>query len=290
MENQKSFDLLLIGHVTRDRIITEQGETDSVGGAVYYGSFPAVLFTPNVGVVTKLAPGDLHLLEELRRAGITVLPRESTATTTIQNIAKSADFERRRFIVDAVAEPFSTEDLGGVRAKTIMISPLMKGECSVEILRHMKDRGEIGIDAQGFIRVRDGETLRSADWGEKEEGLACTTFLKTDKREAEILTGIDDMEEAAKVLSGLGPREVLVTHSDGILLYAEGATYSASFDSRGAAGRTGRGDTAFATYLAKRLTCDPEESLRWAAALVSRKLENHGPFKGPLSLVEASLT
>lgn len=286
MENEKTFDLLLVGHITKDRIITRDGETNSIGGAVYYGSFPASLFNEKVGVLTKLASQDHHILEEFHRAGIPVLPRESRETTTIQNIAKSADFERRRFVVDAVADPFSISDFGDIRAKVILICPLMRGESSLELLKELDRRAEIGIDIQGFIRVKDGDTLHSSDWQDKEEGLSAVTYLKADKRETEILTGIDDVREATRVLSNLGPREILVTHKEGILLYAEGEYHSASFDAKRIVGRTGRGDTAFATYLAKRFSSGPQEALRWAAALVSRKLEHPGPFKGPLELVE----
>ena len=45
-------------------------------------------------------------------------------------------------------------------------------------------------------------------------------------------------------------------------------------------GRTGRGDTCMASYLARRLREGPEESLRFAAALTSMKLEQAGPFSG----------
>jgi len=289
MQGDYNFDLLLVGHITKDRIITSAGETHSTGGAVYYGSFPASLFNSKVGVLTKLASRDHHILQELRQAGIAVLPREGKETTTIQNIAKTADFERRRFVVEAVADPFSTSDFRDIRAKVILICPLMRGECSLEILKHLSGRAEIGIDVQGFIRVRDGDALRSSDWQDKEEGLSAVTYLKADKRETEILTGIDDLKEATRALSNLGPSEVIVTHPEGILLYAGGRYYSASFDAERIVGRTGRGDTAFATYLAKRLSADPQEALRWTAALVSRKLEHQGPFKGPLALVEDSL-
>jgi sugar/nucleoside kinase (ribokinase family) len=48
-------------------------------------------------------------------------------------------------------------------------------------------------------------------------------------------------------------------------------------------GRTGRGDTTFAGYLARRLDEGPAEALRFAAALVSIKIETPGPFQGTLS-------
>ncbi|MFL7792422.1 MAG: carbohydrate kinase, partial [Anaerolineae bacterium] len=50
-------------------------------------------------------------------------------------------------------------------------------------------------------------------------------------------------------------------------------------------GRTGRGDTTFAAYLSWRQKHDVEKSLRFAAALVSLKMESPGPFQGTLDEV-----
>ena len=38
---------------------------------------------------------------------------------------------------------------------------------------------------------------------------------------------------------------------------------------RSLVGRTGRGDTCFCTYIAKRLTSDPFEACRWAGVVTS---------------------
>jgi sugar/nucleoside kinase (ribokinase family) len=282
-------DLLLVGHLSKDRIVAGDSVTCSTGGAVFYGALPASLFELAVGVLTKCAAEDEPLLEPLRAAGIEVHVRPSARTTAIQNIAKTADFERRRFVVDAVADPFTAEDLAGVAARVISVCPLMRGEFPPALLVELARRAEVAADAQGFIRVRDGEGLRSADWPDKREALAAVTYLKTDRREAEILTGIDDAEQAARALCAMGPREVLVTQSAGLLVCDQGRCLTAAFDAQQVAGRTGRGDTALASYLAKRRSAPPEEALRWAAALVSRKLERPGPFAGPLALVERSL-
>ena len=77
-----------------------------------------------------------------------------------------------------------------------------------------------------------------------------------------------------------GPREILLTQSAGVTVYADGKFYHAPFRSRNLTGRTGRGDTCFAVYVAKRLTADPEEACRWAAAVTTLKQERPGPWRG----------
>jgi sugar/nucleoside kinase (ribokinase family) len=44
----------------------------------------------------------------------------------------------------------------------------------------------------------------------------------------------------------------------------------------------GRGDTFAGAYLARRLDHPVEDSLRFAAALTSIKMESAGPFRGSL--------
>ena len=283
----RKFDILLVGHLTKDRIITGDRESQRVGGAVYYGAFPLKMLGVNVGVVTKLARRDHHLLEEFRQQHIPVFAKESRETTQITIIRLTEDGERRKFVVGSLADPFYIEDFVDVSAEIINICPLMKGEMPVEVIKHLSKRARLGLDAQGFIRVRNGDTLRSSDWDEKKEGLSYVHYLKTDQREAERLTEMKDMRQAAEALSSLGPREVIVTNKEGILLYANGQFYSASFDTQNLGGRIGRGDTCMASYLGRRLTHSPEEACRFAAAVVSTKLKNPGPFKGDLSSEEA---
>jgi sugar/nucleoside kinase (ribokinase family) len=112
------------------------------------------------------------------------------------------------------------------------------------------------------------------------QGLAMVTYLKADRAEAELLTGKTDLRQAAHQLAGYGPKEVVVTQSSGVTVLVDGRIFEAAFTSRSLAGRTGRGDTCFATYLGSRLTVPPEEATRLAAAVTSLKQEKPGPWRG----------
>src|ERR1035438_3797072 len=106
--------------------------------------------------------------------------------------------------------------------------------------------------------------------------------LKLDVVEARILTGTEDLEQAAIIIESWGCPEILITHSQGVLARVKGVTYYEKFSNSNTSGRTGRGDTTFAAYLSWRLDRDVRESLKFAAALVSIKMETPGPFKGTL--------
>ena len=94
---------------------------------------------------------------------------------------------------------------------------------------------------------------------------------------------------SAQKLAAHGPREIVLTQSAGVTVYAEGKIYQAPFTPRNLTGRTGRGDTCFGTYVAKRLTGSPEEACRWAGAVTTLKQERPGPWRGSPADVEALL-
>lgn len=71
---------------------------------------------------------------------------------------------------------------------------------------------------------RNGKLIYEA-WTEKEAILAEVDILKADAVEAEILTGQPDIRVAARTLADLGPGEVVLTHGNGLLVYAEGEFY-----------------------------------------------------------------
>ena len=72
-----------------------------------------------------------------------------------------------------------------------------------------------------------------------------------------------------------------------VFLVYDGRTYyEQKFYPEELVGRSGRGDTVIATYMAFRETHSPAEALIWAAAATSRKLEVEGPFRGNRADVE----
>ena len=157
------------------------------------------------------------------------------------------------------------------------------------MLKSLARRGPVAIDIQGFVRVRDNSDLVFRQWPDMEEGLSYVTYLKVDRAEAELLTGQTDLRVAARQLAEYGPREVVLTQSSGVTVFANGQIYQAPFTPRALDGRTGRGDTCFATYLGFRLNRGPAEATRLAGAVTTLKQEKPGPWRGAQADVEALL-
>lgn len=281
------FDVVLVGHFARDKDVVNGEERNVLGGAVYYGAFPLKLMGINVAVVTKVAREDLSKLAIFEKEGIPVFVKESLQTTGIKNIYSSKNPDRRKHYLLGFANPFTEEDLRHLEAKIIHIGALIRGEAPLDLVRSLSKKADLSLDVQGFVRVREGNRLVIKDWEEKEQALPYVKYLKADRVEAETLTGSSDMKSAAKTLAKLGPSEILITHKDGAVLFAQGKFYQAPFSPKFLKGRSGRGDTCIAAYIGKRLSLPAPEALYFAAALTTLKLEKEGPFKGKLEDVEA---
>jgi len=289
MTANQDFDVVMIGHLAKDRnVVDGRGEIAS-GGAVYFGSVALRRLGMRVAIVTRLHPDDFPRLNELKREGVAVFATPAAETSGIENIYNSADMERRICKPLGFAGPFRPEEMPDVSAKVYMIAPIIAGEVDLPLLKQWAARGPVGLDAQGFVRVRDNGNLVFRPWPDMQEGLAHVTYLKVDRAEAELLTGQTDLQMAARQLATYGPREIVVTQSSGVMVYAGGNIYQAPFTPRSLAGRTGRGDTCFSTYIGKRLSALPAEACQWAAAVTTLKQEQPGPWRGSLADVEAWL-
>jgi len=289
MMKDTDFDLLMIGHFAVDWLVVDgRGEIAS-GGAVYYGSMALRQLGVRVGVVTRLHPADFARLDELRQIGVGVFATAAAETSGIENIYRSADMERRICRAMGFAGPFTMADLPHASAQIYAVVPIIAGEVDLPLLKSLASRGPVALDVQGFVRVREGADLVFRPWPEMAEGLAHVTYLKVDRAEAELVTGERDLAAAARRLAEYGPREIVLTQSSGVTVFADGQLYHAPFTPRSLAGRTGRGDTCFATYLGKRLTLSPAEACRWAGAVTTLKQEQSGPWRGTPADVEALL-
>jgi sugar/nucleoside kinase (ribokinase family) len=286
----QQYDIVLIGHFAADKITTVDGKTvPAHGGAVYYGGLNLARLGYRVAVVTRLRRDDFWRLDELRDEGIEVFAAEASETAGMENIFLSEDRDKRICKTLGFAGPFSPEELPDIEAALYLVIPILAGEVDLPMLRAITARGPVGLDVQGFVRFAEADDVVFRDWPEKAKGLNGLRYLKMDDTEAEVLTGKTDLEAAAVEIAGYGVEEVLVTYKGGVLVYAGGSFHRADFSPREVCGRTGRGDTCFTTYCAKRATLDPGAAVRYAAAVTSLKMEAAGPFAGTPRAVEAKL-
>jgi sugar/nucleoside kinase (ribokinase family) len=281
------YDVLFVGQLCYDEDLRADGTRhESIGGAAGYGAIAATVTAENVGALIKLAPEDEKDLEYMRDRGVAMHTLPSPVTTRVQISHPTGKADERKIVTLAFAGKFTEEEAGKIPpAKHVHLAGCNDHDFTMEFMEAVKAQGStLSVDMQCFVRRNDpelGEMIFTDD-PDKEKVVALMDKIKLDVLEANMLTGTDNLEEASAIIAGWGCPEVVITREDGVHARVNGQCYFEKFSNKRLTGRTGRGDTTFGAYLGRRVDHDPAESLQFAAALVSLKMEGTGPFSGTL--------
>jgi sugar/nucleoside kinase (ribokinase family) len=282
------FDLVLIGSYTKDTVVSPAGARQVDGGGFNYGAHVAAMMGMRTAAVTRLSSEDIRVVRALERIGVAVFPAFTPHSTTLRLTYPGDDPDCRTLSVSETAGAFTPGQVRDLEARAFLLNPCIRGEIPAEVVRVLRGkRALLAADVQGFVRaLAPGGTLACAEWPEKEEMISCFDVLKADIVEAEALTGTCDLKNAARAIAKWGPGEVVLTHRDGVLVFADDRFFEAPFRPRLLAGRSGRGDTCIAAYVARRLSGSPQDATVWTAAVTSLKLEAEGPIRRTVTDVE----
>lgn len=279
-------DICCIGHITLDRIVTPQKEVYMPGGTTFYFShgISHLLNSSDAEVkyrlVASLAEAEYQSVEDIRALGINVDIVPSKKTVFFENIYGENQNNRKQR-VRAKADPFTVEAVKDVKAKYICLGSLLADDFSLDVVKYLFTKGTVVMDAQGYLRkVHDGKVY-ACDWENKFEFFKYIDILKVNEYEVEVLTGKTDLHEAAQQLADWGIKEVLLTlGSYGSIVLVDGQFYDIpAYEPLSIVDATGCGDTYVMGYVYKRVQgASPEEAAKFATAVSTCKLEDHGPF------------
>ena len=271
-----------IGHITRDRIITHKPSltTHCAGGTAYYVAWALHHLTAPIQIITSVSQEMMPEVERLRRAGVDVRAYESNTNVFFENTyGENMDHRTQRVL--AKSEPFTIDQLKDAEAEVFHLGTLLADDFAPEVVEYLATKGEVSIDAQGYMRRVEGEQVVSNDWSDKLRVLRHTAILKVNEFEFQSLTGLADPYAAAEQIHDWGVREVIITLGHGgSLIYADGKFYETpAYPPRRMVDVTGCGDTYSAGYLyCRAMGMSYAESGRFSAAMCTLKLEHTGPF------------
>ena len=286
--------ILCIGHITHDRIITPQTPegVDCAGGTAYYVAWAMQHLPHDVsfGVITAVGSDLKHEVDKLLHKGTDIVNLGSDTSVFFEN-AYGENMNNRRQRVLSKAAPFTVAQLQQAEAEVFHLGTLLHDDFSPEVVEYLATKGRVCVDVQGYLREVRGQKVYAVEWRDKLRVLRCTDILKVNEHEVDVLTdGERDLRRGAKLISSWGVREVLVTLGDyGSLIYADDRFYDIpSFAPRQVVDATGCGDTYAAGYLyARAHGAGYEEAGRFAAAMCTLKLEHSGPFDGTIDDVNS---
>lgn len=279
MTGNDFYDLICIGNYTKDTIISPTGVKYVDGGATNYAAHAASRLGMKVAVVTRLAKGDQRVVDMFTSHHIDCYVTYTPDSTCMKLEYPTSDPDIRTLSVASTAGSILAQDLASLEAKAAVIGSSLRGEVGLEVIQLLKQKNIfLGVDMQGFVRVLHSQSLVYEAWDDMPATLRYVDVVKSDAVEAEHLTGEADIFRAARVFSQMGPKEVVLTHKDGVLLLSDGEFHQAGFYPSKLDGRSGRGDTCLGSYMAMRNKLAPPAALIWAAAVTSLKMEKLGPF------------
>jgi sugar/nucleoside kinase (ribokinase family) len=283
----KKYDITFVGHMCYDEIVPFGGKARvAPGSAVLCGAMVAARVGKKVAVVVKMAKKDESILQPMKDIGIDAYLIPSAETSYNRVVHESENVDERTMTLIKSAGIISINDVPLLDSMCVHLAGISDTEFDMALMKGLKSRGykSLSVDMQSFVRHINpvSHNHEFSDVADKKEIAGMMDKLKLDVVEARLLTGTEDLEKAALIVESWGCPEVMITHSQGVLARVNGVTYYEKFSNRNISGRTGRGDTTFSAYMSRRLDYDPKESLRFAAALVSIKMETPGPFSGTL--------
>jgi len=277
------YDIVFIGQMGMGTIVPFEGSPFvELGSPVLFAAIAASCLGKRIAAVTTISESEAYLLEPLRTAGVDlfVQPGE-TAQYRVVFPTANVD-ERQSFLIRGGGR---IDEIPPFESCLVHLCCIGFRESQLDLMRSLKAQGfRLSVDMQGFVLQADHKTgaLHLGDVPEKNEILSMADFVKLDAAEAQILTGADVLKRQADILEDWGSSETIITSSEGVLARIKGENTFAKFTNRSNRGRMGRGDSAMGSYLARRLDHSVEDSLRFAAALTSIKMESPGPFTGSI--------
>lgn len=278
----KETDICCIGHITLDKIVTPRMTVHSPGGtAFYFAHAMSSLHADNFLLVTSLAESEMKAVDDIRALGIDVTVLPSRKSVYFENRYGENQNHRTQRVL-AKADPFTPEDVAGIKARYYHLGSLLADDFSLDIIKALSEKGIVSVDAQGYLREVRGDKVYPVDWSDKLEALRYIDILKVNEHEAAVLTGATDPRRGAEILAGWGVKEVVLTlGSMGSVILAEGHAYEIpAFTPTDIVDATGCGDTYMAGYLYMRNKgAGYEEAGRFAAAMCTIKLQATGPFR-----------
>ena len=282
----KKYDITFIGHMCYDEVTHFQGDTVvAPGSAVLCGAMVTGRLGVNTAAIVKMSLDEEKINQPMKDVGVDVHVIPAECTTYSRVLHESANVDERKITLVRTAGLIKIEDVPQFESTYVHLAGISDSEFDMALIDGLKARGHsLSTDMQSFVRQITPVTneIDFGDVKDKKEIISKMDRIKLDIVEAKVLTGTDDLEKAALVVESWGCPEIVITRSEGVLARVNGVNYYEKFSNNSVIGRTGRGDTTFAAYLSYRLKHDAAESLKFAAALVSIKMETYGPFQGTM--------
>ncbi len=287
------YDVSVVGHLTRDKIITPSNRIEAPGGTVLYFGFTVQNLGLKTYIYSKLSGEDSDLLKNVGVNFTEIQLKFGSSTTRFVNIYEDENLSKRNQRIESLGEPFSLIDIKEIPDSTLIhLGPLLNQDFDSEVLRFVVESDSFdyaSLDLQGLVRRNEsGDVVNFSP--DSLDDLVGFDYLHCDDEEAKFITGSDDLGDAVDILSSYADEVIVTMADDGSFVVNDSIVKIPAFEPPELVDTTGCGDTYAAAYLYKRMNGGSiRESGRFASASASLKSVSSGPFEFGSSKVEEYL-
>jgi len=279
------FNLVVLGSITEDIIITPQERKQFIGGVPVYAAAVAKALGEPIEIVSKVGT-DFHLknLKLLNSFGVDLDGFKITGKSSMKFENKYNEKGHRSQKILSFSDKISFEDIpeSYFQAPCIHLGPVYN-EIDLELIKQVRKRFElVSLDGQGFTRSlkKGSKEIIIKPWMKYEEYLPLIDILKVDDAELKGLTGSTTMKEATARALSSGIKFLIITRAHkGAIIYHKTKRYDISPVPTTIVDETGAGDTFITAFLLEYLrTKDCHYSAMVAASTAAFKIANSGPI------------
>jgi sugar/nucleoside kinase (ribokinase family) len=242
-----------------------------LGGPPTYVSLAAVKLDAKVSVVSKVGqdfPEDYVKWLGTNHVDLSGLERVEDALTTKFALKYQSNW-KRKLQLKARAPSISASDIpDSLQAKAIHIAPIVS-ELSEDTVTKLRRSAKIlSLDPQGFVRSFDSQgNVRLKRWLEKSV-LELIDIYKSSQDEIKAVTGISEMQLAAKKIRNYGVKIIIITRSmrGSTLFFDDSFHHVPACQPHTVLDPTGAGDAFIGAFLAEYIR---SKDALWSACVGS---------------------
>ncbi len=292
-------DIVVVGHLSRDLMITPKAKSESLGGGTAYAMVAPSLNAFDAGIISRVGEDfEQEYWKTLETSGLVLAGLQKSGSKSTRFVNKYDTEGNRVQMVEAIAESITPGDFSDdyLDANIFHFSPLTANEIDVDCIKLAKSNAEIiSLDVQGYIRSIDSNgKVIPKDWIERDEILSLVDVVKFHESELKMTVDGESEHSAASQILELGPKIVLVTHDRrGSVIYSRRQQISIPLVSSDIQiDATGCGDIYAISFLLEYMrSSNLKRAGLFAATCSSFNVETIGPYNMPSRLdVETRMT
>ncbi len=275
------YDIVFLGQMGMGTVIPFEGSPFLVlGSPVLFAAVAASCLGKRIAVVTTISAGKEYLLGPMKTAGVDLFVQPGEIAE-MRVVFPTANVDERQTFVINRGTSLSIDEIPSIKPCLVALCWLFFPEFQLDLMRALKARGfRLSVDMQSFVLQADHKTgaVHLKDVTEKKEILSMADFVKLDAMEARTLTGTEVLQDQAGILEDSS--ETIITSSEGVLVRNRGKTRLRDLLTRVLGVGWAEAILLWDRIWRRRLDHSVEDSLGFAVALTSIKMESSSPFAG----------